>query len=266
MSAYTSTLLIPFSGTTSKLTVNYDQPIRLNPKKQYVAGIIGGYLPVSWPNITSINNTLKISSDNGTSWTTITVPIGQYDVNTIGAYLRDMETTTYAGATRPFIVAGDSTIDPADDVVGISIFYDAPSMKTVVRLYNNFHIDLASMGTLLGWANNTKIDVKNVNNYSPNIPRVEGTYKYYNITCDILEAQPKPNSRSATVKILYTNTPDVAPGTIQSLPQTNNVVWVPIDQIKKEINDVVCQLTDQDGSPLDIRGQNIYLSVMVTET
>lgn len=263
-----TSFVIPFSGTESKLNVNYDQPVHLNPNNEYKVGIVGGYLPVSWPNITASNNTIKLTADGGVTWDTIDLPIGQFSVDDIGLYINSQEKSIKRGdGTYPYIISTNNTEDVSDDTTAINLSYDYASMKSTIYLYektgSTFEVDLCEMGAMLGWTDNQKITTAGIINLSTNIPSVEGSYKYYNITCDLVIPTPQPNG-AGSQRIIYSNTPAVGPGSIQPLPQISSILWYPLDNSKTTIKEVECRITDQDGKLLDFRGQNVYLSIMIT--
>ena len=272
MTSYARSAQIQFTGTSSSLKAVYNPPIELDPSKQHTVEISGGYFTVAWPNISTKlgNNTIKIAYNSGTdvapvwSYTTVTLPDGRYDINDIGDFLTNYQRNLYDVTARHFVVAGDTTLDKSDDIVGVTISFDNTSMKTKVYLQKNFQVNLSNMGKWLGWTDDQILSNSLVDILSDTIPTIEGDYKYYNITCNLVETQPVPTS-AGYLQLLYTNNPNVGSGMVQELPQTNTVPRVYLDPQKSKIHEATCQITDQDGNLLDMRGQNVFIAVAINE-
>jgi len=272
MTNYSRSAQIQFTGTSSSLRAVFNPPIELDPNKVHTVQLSGGYFTVAWPNISTKlgNNTIKIAYNSGTdavpvwTYTVITLPDGRYDVPDIGDYLTNQQRNLYDGTTRHFVVAGDATLDKKDDIVGVTIGFDNTSMKTKVYLQKNFQVDLSNMGKMLGWSDNQVLTTQLIDILSPTIPAPEGDYKYYNITCSLVATQPVPTS-AGLLQLLYTNNPNTGSGMIQELPQNNVIPRVYLDSGQTKIHQATCEITDQGGNLLDMRGQNVFIAVSIDE-
>ena len=98
-------------------------------------------LAYTWDNINSTkfnNNTLRYSTGNGTSWSTITFPDGNYTYSDISQYI-----SNYLESQN---IDKDS----------IQIYYVSSLKKCLIELKDNFQLDFRSnlaFGHLLGFDN-----------------------------------------------------------------------------------------------------------------
>lgn len=249
--SYTEYQSFAVEGQNGSLKLHYNYPIRLNPAKKYVVGITGGYLPISWTNVQSPNNTVKVSNDAGVTWTTITIPDGLYGVGDVGSYLH----TIQLGMTG-YVVSGGTTLDKFDDIPGIGIGYDPNSMRTVITLYQDFQIDLDTMYTFFGFLPVNKV-VTIDNTYSDDVPEEAGDYRYYKIKCSLVDPVSQPNG--SLEQNLYINNPVNSLGGIQELPQNGYVAWKSMSA--KEISSIEVSITNQDNAMLNLRGQIVCVII-----
>ena len=68
------------SSTTTEWSTNISPPLYLNPKRNYELALVNLETYHSIPNIDSTNNTFVYSPDGGTTWKTITLPTGSYEI------------------------------------------------------------------------------------------------------------------------------------------------------------------------------------------
>ena len=256
------------SNASPTVRVKYnDGGIKLNQNKQYEIALVGGYIPFSWTNvIPGVNDTMKISNDDGVTWVTVTVPEGLYGVNDIASVLYSKQQETVG-----FLIKGGATVDQSDDIVGIDMKYNPSMMKTSIYIYYDstqpalkYKIDLDKMRDMLGFSEAQQIVSAAASyTYSASIPKVEGKYEYYKITCDLCAPQLLTDGSSEIV--LYADSPYASPGGIQTLPQNTIIDWVPMNSNVTSIKDFKVGVTDQDGAVLDLRKQKFFFNIRVRE-
>jgi hypothetical protein len=77
-----------FISTTSDFTVSFANPIRLNPKRNYVFGLKRFTVYNSLFYIDSTNNRFTFSSDSGKTWIDIYIPTGAFEINSLNIRLQ----------------------------------------------------------------------------------------------------------------------------------------------------------------------------------
>ena len=71
-----------FTGNRSEIIDQFDSPLKLDSK--YEIALTNLETWHSFPNVDKSNNRLKYSHNNGTTWTTLKVPEGSYEIDELG--------------------------------------------------------------------------------------------------------------------------------------------------------------------------------------
>lgn len=232
------------SDDKTRFTTKFNPPIQLNKKKYYEMALVNLETYYSIPNITSKNNSFTYSPDEGSNWTTITIPTGSYDIEDINDVIqRKMKANGHWDATN--------------EEYYVSILANPNTMKSILNIENNYQINFKpgkSLRKLLGF--NSKIysasqeservvDILSINSILVNVDIISGSYV---------------NGRSQPT--IYSFFPNVSPGhKIVENPKT--VIYLPITLDVVHIIQIT--LIDQDGNQLDLRGENITIRFHIRE-
>ena len=135
---------ITLTSNTTDFTTLIASPIILDNNTDYEAALTSLYTYNSFPNITDENNKLSYSTDKGTTWKDITLPIGAYELAEINNEIQ-----------RQMIENGD--YDKESNTFYINITINKPTLKSILEITNkNYMIDLSmqnSLASTLGFEN-----------------------------------------------------------------------------------------------------------------
>ena len=76
------------TSDTSDWDTSFSPPLYLDTNKNFEIALVGLETYNSIPNITSENNTFVYSADSGTTWKTIALPDGAYEITHINAAIQ----------------------------------------------------------------------------------------------------------------------------------------------------------------------------------
>ena len=228
------------SGRESKITTTF-QPTLTFPSIScnYEMALTKLETYYSFANITSANSNFRISIDKGNTWKLMSIPTGCYEIKAINETLQ-----------RLIVAAGGK-----EKMINLSP--NVNTLKCIMNITNeNYQIDFRvddCLRTVLGF--NAKI-------YEQGQYESERLVDILNINsilvhCNIVGAS-RLNGREAP--LIYNFFPNVAPG--EKIVETpKNLIYVPI--IVTAISSMTCWLTDQDGNYLDLRGEQLTISLHV---
>ena len=115
----------------SDFTIRYNQPIILDPNRQYELGL-GRIISMSftWFNITSEldNQKIKYSSDGGKTWKDITFPPGTWNYVSFNNFIKE----------KTKIKTSSTTSYP------ITLKFNNTTFKTTINLATNYQLDLTT--------------------------------------------------------------------------------------------------------------------------
>jgi hypothetical protein len=84
------TYKMKFQSDTSDFTINFANPIQLNPKRSYIFGLKRFSVYNSLANVDSNNNQITISPDNGKTWMEFFIPPGAYEIKALNTRLQTL--------------------------------------------------------------------------------------------------------------------------------------------------------------------------------
>ena len=222
------------SGVDSKIVTVFEQPIKLDPKRQYELALLNLETYYSFPNITKHNNKLKFRVDGTSPWKTVTMPVGSYEVNAIGAII--------ACETKENV-----TITP-----------NLNTLKCVLCIKGTYEVDFGgedSLRTVLGF--DAKIYKKGTHSseHSVNILQVNSILVHVDIiTSTYQNGKMEP--------IIYSFFPNVSPGE-KIVAVQKNLIYAPVTT--DTIYRMTTWLTDQDDNKLDLRGETLTVRFHLRE-
>ena len=199
--------------------------------KRWTVGLLSLETYNSVPNITDKNNVFVYSSDSGSTWKTITLATGSYEISQINSEIQ-----------RLMQLNGDS---------GIEIAVNYYSLGSVINITPaTYQVDFTVTNSLASTLGFNPVILSQGYNISPNIVKIL-TVNSVLVNCSIVG-----NSylKSSQYPVLYSFFPNVKPG-YKVVQDPVNVVYLPINS--EQIQNIRIWLTDQDGNPLDFRGETI---------
>ena len=230
------------SGNTSDFITCHDSLILDNTKK-YEAALLSFDTYNSIPNITANkNNIFKYSNDNGTTWKTITLNTGAYELQAMNDEIK-----------RQIIVNGD-------DENAFSITANISRLTSIVNIENpSYKIDFSednSIGSILGFM---KIIISHGYNESSNIVEIMQINSIL-VNIDIIMGSYVNGSQSPT---LYSFYPNVSPGYKIVERPNPSLIYYPLS--RHDISRMRVWLTDQNKNLIDLRGETITIRIHVRE-
>jgi len=230
------------SGNTSSFVTCHNSVI-LDAKKEYEAALLSLDIYNSIPNITeSKNNIFKYSTDNGTTWKTITLNTGAYELAAINDEIK-----------RQLIANGD-------DDKAITLTANVSRLTSIVIIENlSYKVDFGvpnSIGSILGFGG---VVIGHGYNESPNIVDIMQINSIL-VNIDIIMGSYVNGSPSPTIYSFY---PNVAPGYKIVERPNPSLIYYPLS--RHDISRMRVWLTDQNGNLIDTRGETITIRIYVRE-
>ena len=242
---------IVLSGNTSNFTIGFSPSISLSQDRNYEVALIRLETYYSFPNINETNNLFKYSPNSGTTWNTIAIPTGCYEISAINAYIqRAMKDAGYYDATN--------------SIYYITISTNFNSLKIELSLAPNYKVDFTisnSLRTVLGF--NSQIysanGVSQGNSFeSENIVNILSVNEIL-VHADIIGGSYVNGSSKS---VLYSFFPGVGPG-YKIIEVPKNLVYLPVT--RERIDSINIRLTDQDDKELDLRGETLTIRLHLRE-
>lgn len=221
-------------GTSNFLSATYFPPIELH--KEHVLGLVELHTYNTIPNIFEGQN--KFYYDDQV----ITIPTGAYEVTDIEAYLQN----------------SIKAIKGNDDDTKEKLLSLKPNNNTLkCEIISKFDIDFikeASIGHMLGFS---KKILKAGQSHESDIPIKIIKVVSIRVECNVTTGAYYEGRPSHT---LFDFSPSVEPGySINIVPR--NIIWLPINT--SQIDYITLRLVDQDGDPVDFRGETIVIKLVL---
>ena len=236
--------LITLSAKSTNFTTKFNPPVKLNGVEHEIA-LTSLETYHSFPNINEKNNVFKYSSDNGATWKNIEIPKGSYGL--LGIYNEIL---------RGFRENGD--YDEINETYPIILLGNKSTAQIVMEISVNYIVDFRtpnSIKSVLGFNSKTYnegyhksenvINILPVNSILVHVDNVIGSYML-----------------GKASSVLYSFFPNVAPG-VKIIERPYERLYLPI--ITQDIHEIRLRLTDQTGEILDLRGEEVTVSLHLTE-
>ena len=236
--------LITLSAKSTNFTTRFNPPIKLNGVEHEIA-LTSLETYHSFPNINEKNNIFKYSSDNGTTWKIIKIPKGSYGL--LGIYNEIL---------KGFRENGD--YDEINKKYPIILLGNKNTSQIIMEISANYNVDFTvanSINTVLGF---NSIKYNEGNHKSENIIEILPVNSIFVHVENVIGSYMLGIASS----VLYSFFPNVAPG-VKIIERPFQRVYLPI--ITQDIHEIRLKLTDQTGKILDLRGENLTVSLHLTE-
>jgi hypothetical protein len=215
-------------ATTTNYSVNISPPLNLSDR--WSVGLLSLNTYYSIPNISATNNIFRYSSNGGTTWKTITLNVGSYQITDINSEI-----------TRLLTANGDT---------GIVIEANTFTLGSSILIPINYQVDFTvanSIASTLGF----NATILTAGYYiSPNLVNIMDVDTII-VNCSVIGNSYRNGTHQP---IMYSFFPNVSPG-YAIVEQPINVVYFPL--VSNQINNINIWLTDQQNRAVDLRGQPI---------
>ena len=230
----------------SDFTIKYNEPIRLNPNRQYELGldrIIS--MSFTWFNITAeLNNQkIKYSSDSGSTWKEITFPPGTWNYVDFNDHIKE-ETRTGTSNNPSY---------------PITLEFDNTTYKTIITLASNYQLDLrtSNFNDLIGFNKRILTSTENIGDYTPNLSQ---DTEILNIHCDLISESLVDGDETDIIYTFGTN--DLTP----SYAFTKEPLRVQYNPVNKYlINNIRIYITDGERRIIDLNNADTAFSLILKE-
>ena len=232
-------LQIIVSDDKTRFRTRFNPPIQLEKDLKYEIALVNLETYYSFPNIDASNNYFRYSPDNGITWFEIYIDEGSYDIVDINDTIQQK-------------MRQNGHYDSANEKYYITISANSNTLKSVLILENNYHVDfrpLISISSLLGFDHNiytqdfqeseNVVNILSINSLLVNLDIVSGSYV-----------------NSSTQNTIYSFFPNVAPGH-KIVESPINLVYLPVTL--HTINGMEVSITDQDDNQLNLRGETLTM-------
>ena len=232
------------SGKSSHISQSFNPTMKL--EGMYEIALVNLETWYSFPNVDDNNNNLCYSTDNGETWNNIFISTGSYELTQLNLEIeRQMQEKNH--------------YDLENDVSYISLGANIATLKCTLQItHNNYQVDFTtknSICNLLGFTpqrltkgyhiSENIINILNINSIFVNISIIEGSY---------INGEQQPT--------IFSFFPSVAPGE-KILVNPKNLLYSRV--ITDKISDIDVWLTDQDGNPIDLRGESLTIRFHIRE-
>ena len=230
----------------SDFTIKYNEPIRLDPNKQYEMGldrIIS--MSFTWFNITADldNQKIKYSSDGGNTWKDIVFAPGTWNYVDFNDFIKEKtKTGTSNNPSYP-----------------ITLEFDNTTYKTVITLATNYQIDLrvSNFNDLIGFNKRVLTSTENIGDYTPNLSQDS---EILNIHCDLISDSLVDGDETDIIYTFGTN--DLNP----SYAFTKEPLRVQFNPVNKYlINTMRIYITDAKRRIIDLNDADTSFSLILRE-
>jgi hypothetical protein len=233
---------IIFSSDKTDYTTNFSPMLYLNPKKRFELALVNLETYNSIPNVDGTNNTFVYSSDNGTTWKTIRIPEGCYEIPQINAAIqRQLEVNGHWNSTAVpkshYITVGANSSTLRAYVEITNTIYRVNFAQSTIRSMLGFNPKTLRSGYHEG---DNPVDILKVNTILVNCDIISGSYR-----------------NGSQTPVVYSFFPDVSPG-YKIVESPNNLVYLPVAPAG-DVQRMRVWLTDQDGQQLNLRGETITI-------
>lgn len=230
MSTYTTSASIAMTGNASYLTSHLQQPLLLDPSKEYQIAMVDFTVYNSIPNIYDGNNRFYFDTDKY-----IQIPTGSYEITAISDYL-----TSLIGEDKLKLKANNNTLK-----CEIWCYYDV-----------NFTPE-DSIGYMLGFSGNKLERQKTHNSDLPvNITKVNSI----NILCNLVTNSFSNGKRRHVIHSFYPHVPSGH----KILETPSNLIYLPVNKTDK-IEHIILKITDQDEDLINFRGEQIFVRLHIKQ-
>ena len=228
---------ITVSNEGSTIATSFSPPLTFLPGCNYEMALCSLETYYSFPNIDKTNNALKVSRDNGKKWTLIEIPTGCYEIKAINKTLQRLIKRKITDAKE-------------DDV---KLAPNENTLQCILTLKDNIQVDFNienSLRSVLGFEARVYTRGRHESEHIVNILRVNSIF----VHCDVVKSSRKNGIESPLIDTFF---PNVSPGE-KIVHRPKNLIYL---QLTLDIiSQMTVWLTDQNDTPLDLRGEELTIT------
>ena len=243
----------PAGSSTDAFDVGFPTPIRAREGRVLEMALRGLRTSYSWANVTRSNNTFVYSTNGGTAWKPITLPVGAYEVEAINSAVQ-----------TAMKQAGDWGQDKQAHYIKITP--NLATLRTVIEITNdNYRVDISSstLRSILGWPTGVAVLAQG-RHEAPNIVAITSVNEVV-VHCDAVDGtytKPASSGEANQGYVLGSFFPDVPPG-YKVIHSPRYLNWLRV--FKPELSRLRFWITDQDDRPIDLRGEPLTINCLVRD-
>lgn len=235
-------------GRSSILSVDFSNPIELDPHYDYSLAVIGLHTYNSIPNIEDgVNNKFYYwELGDRTREKVIKIPTGSYEISDIESYLQEKLSS---GVVK----------QQSDDYYYFSLKPNNNTLKCEIKSKHEINFTPKdSLATLLGYsAQVLKPDIL----YQSDLPVKIVKVITIHVDCNITTGAFQNNKPSHTI---FEFGLKVDPGYAIDI-EPNNRIFLPVNS-KREIDNITLKILDQNSEPVNFRGEEIIVRLELTRS
>lgn len=230
-----SSITLTLTGNSSLLHSYFYPEIELDARFNYSCSLLDFYTYNSIPNVHENNNKFHYTITQKDEIEEITIPVGSYEINEIGAYLeRELHSRH---KIRFHLHANSNTMKCK---IETDVFIDFTQSNTI--------------GSVLGFSKRKLI--ANSTHFSDKIVNIQ-TVNSIRIDCDLTTGSFHNGQSTHTI---YEFSPSVAPG-YKINEQPKHLIYLPV--VKRRISELNISIVDQNDKLVDFRGEQITCRVHI---
>lgn len=224
-------LTFTLKGRTSRLSVDINPPIDLDPRYNYSLALISLSTWNSIPNIEPGRNKFYYTG-TGKKEQVLEIPTGSYEIDDIETYLQKQ-------------------LSKDKEIFAISLKPNNNTLKCEVKcIYEINFKPKDSIGKLLGFSPKS-LQANSL--HESDLPVEIISVATIRIECNIISGSYYSSNPSHT---LYEFTPAVDPG-YSIIIEPRNLIYLPVN--RKSIDNITINILDQDSRPVNFRGEEIIV-------
>jgi len=230
---------------STRIRTTFNPLIELDKDKHYEMAVVNLETYHSFPNIDSTNNNFRYSPDNGQTWLNINIPEGSYEIVDLNETIQRL-------------MKEDGHFDTAENAYHITIQANNNTLKSVLDINTNYKVDFTtanSIRSVLGFESRIYSEGYNESENIVNIVSVNSL----RVTDDIIGSS---YSNGSTENIIYSFFPNVGPG-YKIIEVPVNLVYLPLTL--STISTMETKLTDQNGTLINLRGEELSIRFQIRE-
>lgn len=221
---------IVLTGNSSELVTHFNPPIYLEEDSEYAVALINFETFNAIPNIDETNNQFIYGIDEK-----IEIPTGNYEIDDLDLFLSEKL---------------------IKDQIGFRLKANNNTLKTNIKTTTTIYFGDGTIGQILGFKDGILNGATHAE-YESDFPASILKVNVVNIDCSIAEGS---YLNGEPVHIIHQFFPNVGPG-FKIIEAPRNLIYFPV--AVKVLNQIVIKILDQDGKPVNFRGETVTLRLHV---
>ena len=234
------------NNTPQNFITKFNRPIILDRNSQYAVGlnrIVN--MSFTWFNVNSSygNQSIKYSSDNGSTFHEITFPAGVWNYTDFNPYIKDITRIVKDSASK--------------NEYPITLEFDNTTFRVTVTLANNYQLDLtaSNFNELIGF---DKKVLKSGNNIGVRVPNLSQDTDILNIHCDLINDSLVDGQDT---DIIYSFSTSVLQPSYSFTIEPRRVTFHPVN--KNSIDSIRIYITEGKRRLINLNGADTSFSLLL---